>query len=205
MVKDSSNEAQSFSDAPSYMAPKGGVFDSESDEVHISSSESLNKSSSSSKRPRLDPSETESTAQQGTLLSIKTTEAKVPKVPKPLPGSSDPNEDPTHISTAAAAETRPFPSPDPLTSLPLELFGDILIHTRSTKDILHVARCSKRLWKTLCASSAAFVWKKTRRVAVPEPMPDPPSVLSECAYASMVFHGGKCEVSVAIGEPAGLA
>jgi hypothetical protein len=49
--------------------------------------------------------------------------------------------------------------------------------------------------KTLTTPSAAFIWKKTRKVAVPEPMPDPPSTLPESTYAAMVFDGGKCEVS----------
>ncbi|KAF8628825.1 hypothetical protein AX15_003702 [Amanita polypyramis BW_CC] len=79
-----------------------------------------------------------------------------------------------------------------LTTLPLELLGEILVKTRSTRDILTVARCNRYLWKTLAAPSAAFLWKKTRQIALPESMPDPPSMLSEPAYASMMFDGGNC-------------
>jgi hypothetical protein len=36
-------------------------------------------------------------------------------------------------------------------------------------------------------------------------MPDPPSVLSEYAYALMVYGGGKCEVSATVSRPTAQA
>lgn len=188
-----SSEAEESGDNPSSeVTPKGVSALLDSDEAQRLAS--LNKSSRSSRKsPRLDLS-AQSTARKDIANA---TEAKVPEAPKLHPASGS-LSDQTPSDKSTATETNlidPFPSRDPLTSLPLELLGEILIHTRSTKDILRVTRCSKHFWKTLTAPSAAFIWKKARVIAFPIPMPDPPSVLSEYAYASMVYGGGKCEVS----------
>lgn len=100
---------------------------------------------------------------------------------------------PSNVPTLddSAHDTKPT---DPLTFLPLELLREILVGTRSTRDVLAVARCNKHLWKTLTGPPADFIWKGTRQVAVPQPLPDPPSQLSETAYAAMVFDGGLCEI-----------
>jgi len=163
----------------------------------------LGSKSSRRKRPRLDPStdstagtETCSTSSKGDVrTSVETTEAETTSKPPQTPASSDQTgKSPTHTPTVTET-TEPFATNDPLTSLPLDLLGEVLTLTCSTSDILSLARCNRHLWKTLTEPSAAFIWKKTRKVAIPEPMPDPPSTLPESTYASMVFDGGKCEVS----------
>ena len=190
-----SPEAEESRDNPSSGVTPKGVSESaallDSDEVQ--SSASLNKSfGSGRKRPRLDLL-AESTAKKDI---INAAEAEVPEAPMLHPAGSPSDQTPSHKSTAAETNLMSsFPDRDPLASLPVELLGEILIYTRSTKDVLRVARCSKHLWKTLTEPSSAFIWKKTRRIALPKPMPNPPSVLSEYAYALMVYGGGKCEVS----------
>ena len=108
--------------------------------------------------------------------------------------------EPTNPGTDPASHAYTLQT-DPLTTLPLELLGEILVRTRSTRDIITVALCSKHLRKTLTGSPAAFIWKRTRQVAVPDPLPDPPvsQRLSEHAYAVMVYGGGLCEVSHQLG------
>ncbi|PFH49895.1 hypothetical protein AMATHDRAFT_62303 [Amanita thiersii Skay4041] len=96
-------------------------------------------------------------------------------------------------NTAAAEATLPK-NDDLLMLMPLELLAEVLISTRSTKDILTVSRCSGYLYKTLCGPSGAFVWKKTRQATLPEPLPDPPAFINEYQYAAFLFDGGKCEV-----------
>lgn len=169
--------------------------------VRSDSNEKQNQDSTSAsrrKRPRLDPS-TDSTAGEETCSAsskgdIRTSvEAETASKPSQTPAPSA--QTATATDGTSIPEVEPFATNDPLTSLPLDLLGEVLILTRSTSDILSLSRCNKHLWKTLTAPSAAFIWKKTRKDAIPEPMPEPPSTLSEPTYASMVFDGGKCEVS----------
>jgi hypothetical protein len=174
---------------------------SDSDEKQSQGSTSGPKSSGR-KKPRLDPStagtETTSTSSKGDVrTSAETTEAETTSKPPQTPASSDQTgKSPTHIPTTTETSLpEPFAINDPLTSLPLDLLGEVLTLTCSTNDVLSLARCNRHLWKTLTSPSAAFIWKKTRKVAIPEPMPDPPKTLPESTYASMVFDGGKCEVS----------
>ena len=83
-----------------------------------------------------------------------------------------------------------------LATLPLDLLADVLVFTRSTKDILAVARCSKHFCQLLSSSSrASFMWKRARRFCFPRPMPNPPGFMTESSYAAFVFDAGDCEVS----------
>lgn len=90
------------------------------------------------------------------------------------------------------------PKDDLLMLLPVEVITQILINTRSTRDILAVARCSRHLCALLVDPSNASIWSTARKVSAEfNPMPDPPSGMPEPAYAALVFGGGKCEVSCA--------
>ena len=93
------------------------------------------------------------------------------------------------------------PKDDLLMLLPVEILSQILIHTRSTRDVLAVARCSKYLCVILVDPLNATIWSSTRRNSgqgLYRGMPDPPSGMTEPAYAAFVFDGGKCQVSVCI-------
>lgn len=162
------------------VSPKGvsALLDSDG----VQSLTSLKKSSGSSRKSRRLDLQTEITAGKEDNAT----------------SGSQSDQTPSPKLTVAETNLTDPSSRDLLTSLPLELLGEILIYTRSTKDILLVARCCKHLLKTLTGPSAVFIWKKTRRIALPKPMPDPPSVLSEYAYALMVYGDGKCEVSVTV-------
>ncbi|KAF8345305.1 hypothetical protein F5887DRAFT_951858 [Amanita rubescens] len=90
-----------------------------------------------------------------------------------------------------------LPKDDLLMLLPAEIISQVLIHTRSTRDVLAVARCSKYLCVMLVDPSNATIWSSTRRntgQSLYRGMPDPPSGMTEPAYAAFVFDGGKCEI-----------
>ncbi|KAK2464548.1 hypothetical protein APHAL10511_003406 [Amanita phalloides] len=141
------------------------------------------------KRPRLDcPIQTKNTKDLKSSASKDVNEQR-DSSPQASEKTTIPDSNPS-LDTATGPI---FPKVDVLASLPLELLGEVLVNTRSTNEVLQVARCSKHLWKTLTSPSATFIWKRTREFANPQPMPDPPSTLSERAYASMVFSTGKCE------------
>lgn len=92
----------------------------------------------------------------------------------------------------------PLPIVDPsrcyITTLPFELIAEVLIYTGSPKDVLAVARCCKYFCNTLLGSNSTFIWEKTRKICLPSPLPDPPSLFTESSYAAFVFDGGICEV-----------
>lgn len=99
------------------------------------------------------------------------------------------------------------PKDDLLMSLPVDIISQILIHTCSTRDVLAVARCSKYLSVMLVDPSNAAIWSSTRRNTgqnLYRGMPDPPSGMTEPAYAAFVFDGGKCEVGVLYSLPSGI-
>ena len=87
------------------------------------------------------------------------------------------------------------PKVDLLMLLPVEIIAQILIYTRSTRDVLAVARCSRHLCAILVDPSNASIWSAARKDSAWRTMPDPPSSMPEPAYAAFVFDGGKCEVS----------
>lgn len=99
-------------------------------------------------------------------------------------------------STSAAEPAEPTPCF--FVKLPFELLAEILILSRSTRQVLAVARCSKYHCATLLHPSSEFIWKTVRRLACPEgpQLPDPLPYLSEAAYAALVFDGGVCDVNV---------
>ncbi|KAF8068872.1 hypothetical protein FPV67DRAFT_1094497 [Lyophyllum atratum] len=76
--------------------------------------------------------------------------------------------------------------------LPFELLAEILIFTKSPKDVLAVARCSRFLCATLLNPSSPFIWKAVRN-AYPVPPPEPMSIFTEASYAAFLFDGGTCE------------
>lgn len=92
-------------------------------------------------------------------------------------------------------ETTESPKPCHFSRLPFELLAEVLILTRSPKHVLAVARCSKFLCATLLRETSTFVWRNARKLCRPEPIPDPPSILSEASYAAFLFDAGICEVS----------
>ncbi|PFH48013.1 hypothetical protein AMATHDRAFT_6189 [Amanita thiersii Skay4041] len=91
-------------------------------------------------------------------------------------------------------DTLHFKKNDWLTALPLELLAEILVETRSPKDVLSIARSCKYFYNVLSSPSGSFIWKRVRRSCVPRPMPSPPEHLTEFGYASFVFDGGECEL-----------
>ncbi len=98
------------------------------------------------------------------------------------------------------------PKDDLLMLLPVDIISQILIHTCSTRDVLAVARCNKYLSVMLVDPSNATIWSSTRRntgQSLHRGMPDPPSGMTEPAYAAFVFDGGKCEVGVLYSLPFG--
>lgn len=96
---------------------------------------------------------------------------------------------------SSVSNTHAEVTPSPLLRIPLELLAEILIHTKSPKYVLAVARTSKLFCNLLLDPSLAFVWRDVRRMCIPAPLPDPFSIFSEASYASFVFDGGYCEVS----------
>ncbi|KAF9010159.1 hypothetical protein BDQ17DRAFT_1347656 [Cyathus striatus] len=87
----------------------------------------------------------------------------------------------------------PQPSVSHLQLLPVELLAEILIYTRSPKDVLAVTRTSKSLWATLTNPNSNIIWRMVRKEAV-VPIPDPLEIFSEVTYASFLFDSGRCEV-----------
>ncbi|KAF5371587.1 hypothetical protein D9758_003510 [Tetrapyrgos nigripes] len=90
-------------------------------------------------------------------------------------------------------------SSDPISSLPgfrklpVELLAEILLYTKSPRDVLAVARCSKYHCDTLMNAGNQYIWKYTRQHCKPAPLPDPPKRFTEAAYAAFLFDEGVCE------------
>jgi len=82
-------------------------------------------------------------------------------------------------------------------TLPFELVAEILLNSRSTRDLLAISRTCRHFCATLTRPRAAYVWKNARQNMLPRPLPEPLPGWSEHGYAAFVFGSpGKCEVSV---------
>ncbi|KAF9225796.1 hypothetical protein BS17DRAFT_777704 [Gyrodon lividus] len=83
-----------------------------------------------------------------------------------------------------------------LTTLPLELLAEILLHTHSPPTVLAVSRTSSYFHRTLAHPTVSFIWRGARKTCEPIPLPEPGDAWrgSEADYAAFVFDGGFCEV-----------
>ncbi|KAH7886960.1 hypothetical protein F5I97DRAFT_1807945 [Phlebopus sp. FC_14] len=84
-----------------------------------------------------------------------------------------------------------------LTTLPLEILAEVLLHTHSPPTVLAVSRTSSYLFRTLVLNPAAsFIWRGVRKTCKPSPLPEPGDKWrgSEAQYAAFVFDAGVCEV-----------
>ncbi|KAF8843819.1 hypothetical protein BDN67DRAFT_923139 [Paxillus ammoniavirescens] len=83
-----------------------------------------------------------------------------------------------------------------LTTLPLELLAEILLHTHSPPTVLAVSRTSSYFHRTLAHPTVSFIWRGVRKTCEPIPLPEPGDAWrgSEANYAAFVFDGGICEV-----------
>ncbi|KAF9265624.1 hypothetical protein L218DRAFT_1075713 [Marasmius fiardii PR-910] len=81
-----------------------------------------------------------------------------------------------------------------LSKLPVELLAEILLYTKSPRDVLSVARSCKVLCYTLLHHSNQFIWRYCRMNCKPEPLPEPVARFTEAAYAAFVFDTSNCEV-----------
>ncbi len=86
------------------------------------------------------------------------------------------------------------PKPCYITRLPFELIAEVLLYTRSPKDVLALARCNKFFCATLVSKSSDYIWRYTRNNCKPAPLPEPSQIFTEVSYAAFVFDEGKCEV-----------
>ncbi|KAK0203836.1 hypothetical protein DFS33DRAFT_1274973 [Desarmillaria ectypa] len=80
-----------------------------------------------------------------------------------------------------------------ITRLPFELIAEVLLYTRSPKDVLALARCNKFFCATLVSRSSDYIWRYTRNNCRPAPLPEPLRIFTEASYAAFVFDEGKCE------------
>ncbi|KAJ3715143.1 hypothetical protein C8R42DRAFT_632509 [Lentinula raphanica] len=78
--------------------------------------------------------------------------------------------------------------------LPIELLAEILLYSKSPKDILALARCSKYFCKTLLHESNQFIWRYVRKHCILEPLPEPCARFTESSFAALVFDDGPCEM-----------
>ncbi|KAK0435136.1 hypothetical protein EV421DRAFT_1836777 [Armillaria borealis] len=85
------------------------------------------------------------------------------------------------------------PKPCYITRLPFELIAEVLLYTRSPKDVLALARCNKFFCATLVSKSSDYIWRYTRNNCKPAPLPEPLRIFTEVSYAAFVFDEGKCE------------
>ncbi|PBK59811.1 hypothetical protein ARMSODRAFT_966632 [Armillaria solidipes] len=85
------------------------------------------------------------------------------------------------------------PKPCYITRLPFELIAEVLLYTRSPKDVLALARCNKFFCATLVSKSSDYIWRYTRNNCKPAPLPEPLQIFTEVSYAAFVFDEGKCE------------
>ncbi|PBK94947.1 hypothetical protein ARMGADRAFT_1078816 [Armillaria gallica] len=85
------------------------------------------------------------------------------------------------------------PKPCHITRLPFELIAEVLLYTRSPKDVLALARCNKFFCATLVSKSSDYIWRYTRNNCKPAPLPEPLKIFTEVSYAAFVFDEGKCE------------
>ena len=82
-----------------------------------------------------------------------------------------------------------------LTRMPLELLAEILSYTQSPREILALARTSKRFCNVLVNNkSTNFIWRQARAQAYPNPIPDFTPNFTEASYAALLFDSKPCEV-----------
>lgn len=82
-----------------------------------------------------------------------------------------------------------------IVTLPFELVAEILLYSKSPRDLLAVSRTCKHFFATLTSVRAAYVWKNARKDCLPRPLPEPLARQSEHSHAAFIFGGpGKCEV-----------
>lgn len=80
-------------------------------------------------------------------------------------------------------------------TLPFELVAEILLYSKSPRDLLAVSRTCKHFCDTLTGYRAAYVWKNARLDCLPRPLPEPLAGQAEHSHAAFIFGGpGKCEV-----------
>nr|GAT60455.1 predicted protein [Mycena chlorophos] len=100
---------------------------------------------------------------------------------------------PTKRRRAAHSTEDDAPRSPLFVNLPFELVAEILLYTRSTKDILATARTCRFLCNTLLRKESESIWKYARAHILPAPLPDPKDAgLSEAAFAAMLFDYGPC-------------
>ncbi|KAJ3992895.1 hypothetical protein F5050DRAFT_1578711 [Lentinula boryana] len=81
-----------------------------------------------------------------------------------------------------------------ITKLPLELLAEILLYTKSPKDILALTRCSKFFCRTLLHQANQYIWRYARQNCLPEALPEPCSRFTESSFAAFVLDAGPCEI-----------
>ncbi|KAF9236658.1 hypothetical protein BU15DRAFT_63827 [Melanogaster broomeanus] len=101
----------------------------------------------------------------------------------------------SHHTTQPIAVTSNSPAAS-LTTLPLELLAEILLHTHSPPTVLAVSRTSSYFHRTLAHPTVSFIWRGVRKTCEPAPLPEPGSAWrqGEAAYAALVYDGGVCEI-----------
>ncbi|KAJ4490134.1 hypothetical protein J3R30DRAFT_34975 [Lentinula aciculospora] len=81
-----------------------------------------------------------------------------------------------------------------IAKLPVELLAEILLYTKSPKDVLALTRCSKSFCRTLLHEANQYIWRYARRNCLPEALPEPCSRFTESSFAAFVFDNGPCEM-----------
>jgi hypothetical protein len=93
------------------------------------------------------------------------------------------------------------PEPCYLFRLPVEVLAEVLSYTTTPKEILALARTSKRLCKILTDERASFIWRAARERCIPSSIPDPTQQFTESSYAAFIFDGGTCYVRLVLYLP----
>ncbi|KAJ3812761.1 hypothetical protein F5876DRAFT_74524 [Lentinula aff. lateritia] len=81
-----------------------------------------------------------------------------------------------------------------IAKLPLELLAEILLYTKSLKDILALTRCSKFFCYTLLHETNQYIWRYARQNCLRGGLPEPCSRFTESSFAAFVFDAGPCEI-----------
>ncbi|KAJ3920500.1 hypothetical protein F5877DRAFT_77072 [Lentinula edodes] len=81
-----------------------------------------------------------------------------------------------------------------IAKLPLELLAEILLYTKSPKDILALTRCSKFFCRTLLHEANQYIWRYARQNCLRGRLPEPCPRFTESSFAAFVFDAGPCEI-----------
>ncbi|KAJ3895268.1 hypothetical protein GG344DRAFT_39069 [Lentinula edodes] len=81
-----------------------------------------------------------------------------------------------------------------IAKLPLELLAEILLYTKSPKDILALSRCSKFFCRTLLHEANQYIWRYARQNCLQGGLPEPCPRFTESSFAAFVFDAGPCEI-----------